>query len=87
MTLNASFYLAGAERSKRARFSKPRLPTEIESIVLDTFRDLYKSEDLTWLLIEGRHISKHFRCEIERIFRTVLLSQTILRYNLSKLLR
>ncbi|CAF9920694.1 hypothetical protein IMSHALPRED_004977 [Imshaugia aleurites] len=68
-----------AKRNERALLSKLTLPPELECMVLDTFRDLHKSEDLTWLWLGGRHVSKRFRSEIERIFRTVLLPDMILR--------
>ena len=56
-------------------------------MILDTFHELHNPEDLTWLWVGGRHVSKHFRFEIERIFRMVLLPETILRCDLGKLLR
>lgn len=76
-----------ARPSKRARSGKPRLPAELESMVLHTFQDVHNPEDLTWLWVGGRHVSKHFRSEIERIFKTVILPETILRCDLGKLLR
>lgn len=71
-----------AKPSKRARSGEPRLFAELESMVLDTFQDLHDPEDLTWLWVGGRHVSKHFRCEVERMFRTVFLPETILRCDL-----
>ena len=73
--------------SKRAPSSEPRLHPELESIVLDNFQTLFQSQDLTWLWVGGRHVSKHFRCEIERIFRTVILPETILHCELGGFLR
>lgn len=78
---------AWAEQSKHAASGKPRLPSELENMVLDTFQDPHDPKDLTWLWVGGRHVSKHFRCEIERIFKTVLLPETILRCDLGKLFR
>ena len=74
-----------AKRSKHARSNKPRLHPELESMVLDTFQHFLNPQDLTWLWVGGRHVSKHFRCEIERIFRTVFIPETILRCYLGKL--
>ncbi|CAD6585001.1 MAG: hypothetical protein ASARMPREDX12_001881 [Alectoria sarmentosa] len=71
-----------ARPSKRARSDKPKLPAELESMVLDTFQDVHNPKDLTWLWVGGRHVSKHFRSEIERIFKTVILPETILRCDL-----
>ena len=84
MASNMPSQPAWAKRSKRARSSKPKLPTEVESMVLDTLQDLHNPEDLTWLWLSGRHVSKHFRCEVERIFRTVLLPETRLHCDLGK---
>lgn len=73
-----------AKRSKHARSSKPKLHPELESMILDTFQPFPNPQDLTWLWVGGRHVSKHFRCEIERIFRTIFLPETILRCYLGK---
>ena len=85
-TASSSAIRANPSR-RRARSSKPRLPAELESMVLDTFHDLRNPKDLTWLWVGGRHVSKHFRSDIERIFRTVLLPETILRCDLGNTLR
>lgn len=87
MSSNASSNPVRGKRSKRARSNKPKLPIELESMVLNTFQDLHSPEDLTWLWVGGRHVSKHFRSEIERIFKTIFLPETILRCDLGKLLR
>ena len=86
MLKNTPSILVRAKRSKGARTSKLSLPTELENMVLDNFQYLHKPKDLTWLWVGGRHVSKRFRYEIERIFRKVFLPETILRCYLGKFL-
>ena len=86
MPPNMPSVLVRAKRNKHARSSKPRLPPELENMVLGTFQHLHKPRDLTWLWVGGRHVSKRFRYEIEKIFRKVFLPETILRCDLGKLL-
>ena len=68
----------------RKHVGEAKLHPVLESMVLDTFQTTYNPQDLTWLWVGGRHVSKHFRCEVERIFRTVFLPETILRCNMGK---
>ena len=77
-------YAIWAKHNKCAHSGEPRLYPVLESIVLDTFKHIRKPQDLTWLWVGGRHVSKHFRCEIERIFRTVFVPETILYCNMGK---
>lgn len=86
MLPNTPSILVRAKRSKDARTSKLSLPTELENMVLDNFQYLHKPKDLTWLWVGGRHVSKRFRYEIERIFRKIFLPETILRCDLGKFL-
>ena len=79
-TPNASW----AKLSKHV--GEAKLHPALESMVLDTFQNTCNPQDLTWLWVGGRHVSKHFRCEVERMFRTVILPETILRCNMGKLL-
>ena len=76
-----------AERTGKARSTKPRLYAELESMVLDTFQDIRNPQDLTWLWVGGRHVSKHFRCEVERIFRMKIMPEMILCCDMGKPLR
>ena len=80
MSLNARL------NDRWANSSKPRLPDEVKNMIIETFQDLEDSKDLPWLWIGGRHVSRYFRSEIERIFRTVFLPETVLRCHLGKLL-
>ena len=79
-TPNASW----AKLSKHV--GEAKLHPALESMVLDTFQNTCNPQDLTWLWVGGRHVSKHFRCEVERIFRTVFLPEMVLRCNMGKLL-
>lgn len=76
-----------ANRSNSKLSSKPRLPAELESMVLDNCQDLHDPKELTWLWVGARHVSKHFRYEVERIFRTILLPETSLYCDMGKLFR
>ena len=87
MSLNMTPNASWAKRSKRTASGEPRLHPVLESMVLSSFEHNCNPHDLTWLWVGGRHVSKHFRCEVERIFRTVLLPEAILRCNMGKLLR
>lgn len=87
MSLNTSSDHGWAKRNERALSSNLTLPAELASMVLNTFRDLHKPGDLTWLWVGGRHVSKRFRYEIERIFRMVLLPETTLHCELGTLFR
>ena len=86
MPPNIPSVLVRAKRNRHARSSKPKLPIELEDMVLGTFQHFHKGKDLTWLWVGGRHISKRFRYEVERIFRTIFLPETILRCDLDKFL-
>ena len=73
------------KRSKRSASREPRLHPVLESMVLSSFEHTANPHDLTWLWVGGRHVSKHFRCEVERMFRTVFLPEAILYCNMGKL--
>ena len=85
MSLNMTANASWAKHSKHV--GEAKLHPVLESMVLDTFKNTCNPHDLTWLWVGGRHVSKHFRSEVERMFRTVFLPETILRCNMGKLLR
>ncbi len=61
------------------------LAPEIWFMVLDCFREYRSPKDLTWLWLGGRHVSQLFRYEIENIFQTIHLPDTVLHCRLGKL--
>lgn len=83
MPLKTPSNMASAKR-KRARPSKPRLHIDLENMVLNTFKELCSPQDLTWLWVGGRHVSRNFRYEIERLFKIFFLPKTILRCDMGK---
>ena len=63
----------------------PRLPDELKSMILETFQELEDPKVLTWLWVGVRHVSNYFRWEIERIFRTIIMPETVLHCELGEL--
>ena len=57
-------------------------PPEIWLNVVRSLRDLEDSNDLVWLWLGGRHVSRLFRSGIEDIFETLHLPRTTLYCNL-----
>ena len=75
------------KKQQACSLQQAQTPRRTQKYDSGNFHDLEDRKDLPWLWVGGRHVSKYFRCEIERIFRTVFLPETILRCDLGKLLR
>ncbi|KAL2054589.1 hypothetical protein ABVK25_004891 [Lepraria finkii] len=55
--------------------SRPSLPPELWTTVFEEVGGANKLEDMAWLWMDGRYVSKYFMSLIEKLFRIRYLSE------------